>query len=596
MTDFYVQPKSTGYTGGNGSSPTNAFSVKQAYDAIEAGTIKAGDRVAFCGGSGIFTLADRSEWPSALAANGLFASGEWAANMGGICFGQTRALSSKASGIWFDGRGDGAQSYINMSGGRTAAERQVAAIRWLGEDIRVTGFKIRSPDYDYVTARNINAPGGSNQPETLSYENIGLYVFGNGNTIEDCQVNGSDGFGTLNAMGRYGILANIPNDLMGSSYSRHKRTTMRRNTVEGFFHNFRVDPSGSGGYVMRAGTELLIEDNVSLNPQFGRRPGAPNTDPNYAYNAAVHGGHASIAGRWLGRAFFLDNTCIGMAQDGIDAIGMGISVNWNTFKEILGNNVTALFWDGANWTYSTPVARSGTAIKLGLGAAGAGGTPPTSWMGTDGVRGGSFDCIEDANRAIGNKIYHTTSGGITGNGSGGHFIAYNEICDTEGSGILCYPDGTKNGTYFVLNNYVRLAQTNIPQAGCLDTTGAPRIYQYNNIFDSGVNAAARNAWDWNQRATSGPAVVSKKNVYVNGRKQFFNSSVALDQSQDINAGAATSIAGWVDGQGFPLGHALQGLADAECLRTARSAGMMYDANRKRIFLPNNLGPYTRPGV
>lgn len=584
MTTYYVQPKVTGYTGGTGLTQTSAFSLKQAYDAIQAGTIKAGDQVAFCGASGQFTLGDRSEFAYAGAINSAFSSGT---NTGAGCiFGDHNGTPSKASGIWFNGRGDGAQSVFNMAGGRTASERQICAVGFRGEGMVISGFNVRAPDFDYLA----NVTGSfttATQAETVSYENLGVYVGGGGNIFEDNVIDCSSGVGTLNAMSRYGVQWFIPNESMGANYGKHLRTIIRRNRITGAFHNYRIDPGGGpggGGEILRNGSELWMYFNTSLAPVFGRQL----ADALGGYNALSHGGHISISGAYYGRGFCVSNYLQGDCQDAIDLIGAGMLVGWNTIEDIRSVNPTIKKWNGSAWVNQTMTSRDGNGIKMGF--SGMSGTAPTTWLGIDGVNGGVCSSMESNNQCIGNKVRRTSGNGITTNNSNGHFIAYNECIDTELPGIVLFPEGSR-GTMFVMNNYLRLAQTNVGFVGAIDVQAPVLLYEFNNVYDSGTNAAARSAYDANYRNTTA-RVAGGKNVYVNGRRQVFAGS-SYTGTSDINGGAAQSIAGYVDGAGFPAGHALQGLADSSCLRLARTAGMNYDANRRRIVLPNNPGPFTR---
>lgn len=237
MADYRVQPKASGYTGGDGSSWTNALSCKQASDLVTAGTIKAGDRVLF-GSAGVFGLSDAADFPCATAlATGISGGTQTG---GGIVFGTHQGTQSKASGIVFDGTGQGAPAKFRMGGTRTMAERQIYALGFRGEGMTIRGFDIQTADTDYLNNIGTNVT----DPETLSFENLGIAVFGGGNTIEDNLIDGNAG---PNGFSRYGLYVLLPVDQMGSSYGRHLRTIVRRNSVQGCFHNLRIDPGGPGG-------------------------------------------------------------------------------------------------------------------------------------------------------------------------------------------------------------------------------------------------------------------------------------------------------------------------------------------------------------
>ena len=272
----------------------------------------------------------------------------------------------------------------------------------------------------------------------------------------------------------------------------------------------------------------------------------------------------------------------------MDIIGAGIDVCWNYVHDIQVVNPIAWQYSNGAWAPAVKAGRWGDGLKLGL--AGTDGTAPTTWLGSDGTNGGLSNKPESNNRCYGNKIARLSGGGITSNGSSGMFYAYNEIVDTQ---LACLIVGGKAGNHFLLNNYARLA-SNVGASfvAAVDIDTGVRVWEFNNIWNAGPNAVARSAFDANYRFGATGGRVARKNVFVNGRRQLFNSSV-YDGTNDVNGGAAQAV-NYVEGAGFPSGDVLQASADAECLRTARTAGMMRDINKRRITLPNNLGPYTVP--
>jgi len=588
MADFRVGPASyaTGSGDGSGWGAANVLTAKQASDMIAAGTIVAGDRVLFGGSLGHYGLADVALFPAASRAlNSGYPAGTQVGTggeNGGITFGTAQSGASKASGITFEGAGDGARSVWDLHGGRTVAQRQIAGLCFRGEKMVVRNFEVNGPDCDYLT--NINTAASGNQPETLSFENLCVAVFGGGNTIEFNKLNGNAG---PNGFSRYALYVLLPNDSQGANYGKHLTTVIRRNDLSGSFQGLRVDPGGpgGGGQILRYGTALEVYDNDLHDAAWGRRSG----DAALPYNAQSHGGHASVSGAFYGRSFFNGNRLWGDCQDALDLITAGMDVCWNLVRDIQSVDPVIWQWSGSAWFQAAWTGnRNGNGLKLGF--TGVDGTAPSVWLGSDGVSGGSSAVAEAGNRCVGNRVYRTSGAGVTTNNSNGMFIAHNEFLDTQLACVLLY---AKAGNQFVMNNYGRLASNNVAGVACIDIGAGVRVWEFNNIWNAGSNAAARSAYEWNNRSTA--ARTYGKNLHVNGRHQSPEGGSAYVGTLDVNGGAAQAI-NYVEGAGFPLGDALQGLADAECLRTARSAGMLRDINQQPIWLPNNLGPYTRPAA
>jgi hypothetical protein len=587
MAQYRVAPKSYAGSGGNGSTWTPGASgpmtVKQMADAIAAGTIVASDEILFAGSHGQYTLSDASDWPNAGTAGQAISQGS--TNAGGIIFGTSQGTASKASGITFNGMGDGARAYFNMAGATTRTQRQAYALAFRGEGMRIFGFQVRAADWDYIAEVNTAPPGGTNQAETLSWENIGMFIFGNGNTVEDCIIDCYSGVGSLRAMSRYGLGFMLSTEPMGASFGRHLKTIVRRNLITGAFMGLRVDPGGPGssGSALRSGCTVEVYSNKIMRPVFGRRA----TDPDQPFNAASHGGHASLAFIAKGSSCFNDNYMAGDCQDACDLICNGLDVCWNVVEDVQAINPTIWTWTGSAWVQAAPVARQGNGLKLGL--SGLEGTPPTSWLGTDGTSGSLG--VELAQRVVGNKIRRVSSIGITSNASGGHFIAHNEVID---AGTACFATfGISGSNFFLAHNYGRLADSSLSGSGVLDTsTAGVRVTEYNNIWNAGPNAATRNAYDAVYRQGTTGARTGVKNVFVTGRRSYFNSSPTNVFGNDVNAGNAQSI-NYVEGKGFPSGDVLQGQGSSAWFEECRSANMSRDANKRRIVLPANLGPYSR---
>jgi hypothetical protein len=486
MVDRTVSPKGSVSPGGDGlagNTPINGWAALNTM--INAGTIVAGDRVIVDGTRGTYGAADFADFPQTAAAS----TATGIPNLtntggGGIVVGTAQGVTSKACGITFDFRGSGVQAVVDGSGqGTTNATRQAYGMLFWGESMRILWPVIKACKRDYLTPM-INTAAGGNQPETLSYENIALAVFGNGNYIYEPDLDGGSAFS------RYGLHVLLSTSPMSANHSKHTVCSIIRPRIVGSFHELRVDPGGPGssGTILKDGTVLIIEDPTLLDPCWGRRPG----DPVGAYNAASHGGHVSISGAFRGRGSMKGGVLSGNCQDSIDMVTSEFLLEGTLIQDVSSVDPTIWLWSGTSWGLGTRAGRDGNGVKAGL--TGLDGTSPSAWLGTDGTPGGSSSVPEACNIIRGLTIRRVSGYGITNNGTKGLDVGYTEIVDAELGGIGLQ---ASTGNNFVHHSYVTLKATTTrvtvagvnATPGCIDTYSGTRTYLYNNLLRSKYTAA-----------------------------------------------------------------------------------------------------------
>lgn len=559
MAEFWVRPK------GSARGSADFVGWKELENAINAGTVTYGDRVEHDASQGPFGQLDRADYPCGAGATSALDY----LSSGGVMFGTSQGANSKASGITFSFQNATGQAVVDMSGGSLTdpTHRTVAAFRVRGEDIKVLGLHAKASKWNYLFSGSSPAGGtrlsGSGDAETKSRENMVLVVAGNGNVIEDCDLDGSSAFS------RFGLYL-APSCDAEPNASPNKTTTVRRVTMHGVCNGFLVEPRGakqstSTYYDMHAGNRVIIEDCFSYDACWGVAPGMSKAP----YNSQAHGNGGGAYGRWYGTRELIIRRFEGTGgfQDGLATGSAAYSIIDDCYIHDLGDP-SYQYWeyDGTvkQWVLKTKSnSTEGNAIKLGLGS--RDGTGPLVWLGDDGIIGGDLKVDEVRNIVIRCRIRNVRGMGITGNSGRGLFIHGNEIYDTGSQGIGLFVVNTNEGWFFVSNNFVRKLTTD-PSNFAFSVQSHCRVEAHNNVFWSNPDVSTQRDVSY-----TGSTLIKSNNLLVTGR---INGSAWGAAGADL----PKQTPAWIDGVGLGQGDPLRVAGNRAAILRARS----YGANRNRL--------------
>jgi hypothetical protein len=491
---------------------------------------------------------------------------------------------------------------FDMRGATTNSQRMIAALRIKGEGITVTGFKCYPPDWAYICDHSVDPPTtriagvSGSQAEQMSNENCGLFVFGNGNTIEDCEIDGSDGWC------RYGIMMFVS----GAGISDASDDTigyLRNNTVIGVLTGMECQQYGGGGtgnsaYALEKPTFVHIYGNLIHTPCWGR---STIHLPTGSGNSAAHGNGIGVQGRYFGGCLVYRNEIYGDTQDGIacgSACGVMVLENYihdlgqDNYDEWYYNTGSAR-WDTRNVTSST----EGNGIKLGLNARDNIG--PTTWLGTDGTASTSTLTLmvaECRNIAARNVIRNVNGSGITLNAGRGCVIHANEIIDMRGVGInlTLSPQTGNRGQVIVSHNFVKKLSGDSSGGTsnfCISCNTGNYVHMYNNVFWSNNSISTNRDCRW-----AGATLVGKdKNVMVTNRADGSGYSTSGDMDATARTDAQTYVQTTVStgpisfsGGGYASGSLLNAGTDRRA--STRSFGCARNLLGEALDSTPNVGP------
>jgi hypothetical protein len=596
----YWWKKKVGVSTGSGTfaDPWNGAKVLDGKN--NDGTVNNGDTVEFHHGDGAVTLAsDGADWACTASISTRLLPGDSQGttstsatrytNVRGILFGTSMGPESTASGITFSFNNvTGSGFAIDMRGATSTTQRMFAALRIKGEDIVVTGLKVNPPDWAYICDHSVDppitriAPISGLQAEQVSHENGALWVYGNGNTIENCEVDGSDGWC------RYGIMMYVSAEGVPTA-SANKVGYVRNNTFRGCLTHFEIQAYGTGtnGYHLEKPTYVHAYGNTSVNFCWGR---SALHLPTTTGNAASHGNGIGVQGRFFGGCFVYQNVITGDVQDAI-AVGSsaGTMVYKNYIYDIGQPTYTEWYANGTVWDTRvvTNTGDAGNGIKLGL--TNRDGTSPSTWLGTDGTANtttASLQVAELRNVCAHNVIHNTNGSGVTLNNGRGALIHGNQITDPRGAGLLLSmaPDTTKRGQVMVTHNYVKKTDgdgTNGSSNFACNIQSGVHVSLYNNIFWSNPAISAHEDLRW-----AGATLIGKdKNVMVTNRAV----GTGYNTTGDMNATARTDAQTYTNvtvatgpvtftGGGFSSGSLLNAGSDRiASTRTFRCSKNLVDA-------------------
>jgi hypothetical protein len=550
MATYHVAPKGTVTGANNGGSGNNAWNgIKALYNALSGSTV-AGDTIIFDGDKGPFSFADNADFAYTGGLTGAFV---YAAGASGPILGSSSLAASSASGRIFQFASSTGQAVIDMhrsDANHTGPERMYAALSIQGEGMTILNPKVIAPNFNYLKA--VNGPNA--QAESVSAENHGLRIAGNGNTID-----GADIVGYADTQGFCRAALPIVHELTGTAGLTTRVSNLKS---RGAFFGFNVAIQGSGAQYsgeFLASSLDVADCSWGSTAELGFVTG----------NAGTHGGYGAIGGNWR-NAVITRLKGRGVCQDGIDLIGVNCKITNSDLRGMYAPGVMAWVWNATSaaweWTYVAGV--TGNGIKMGFVQA---GTSPTTWRGTDGIPGGIYNTDENRNSAIGNVIEDCMSG-ITSNTGNGQFVHANEVYGAVYGGITmdAYPN---RANYWISNNYAQMRagpRYNTDAAAGQFVTNAALIL-VNNIFDASLSPDAYDV-RW---ATQTAPMLKNNNLLVTGR-------VKQNYSYPTTGDIASFDPGWIKEVGLPAGSSL--------IRAGAHNGYRTDRRGVQFWNPPSVGP------
>lgn len=550
MPTFYCKPVGSVSAGGNGQSESTAFNGLADLVARGLALTAVGDTIVFVG---TFLI---NEYTFNTNTNFSINQGILSSWYVGPMIGNNSVSTSTARGRVYDFR----QAVIDMRGGTTNAQRMSAGLLMRGEGMTIWGGTFYAPNWNYLFDDALGNTvtrcpwlagmglGDGVLTEQASWENGGLLVAGNGNTVDSVTINGAP-LQTLGGSGwcRHGLMMHVNNAGMGSA-TAGLTNTIKNCNVSGCLTGISATAFGVGGSAIMANTRGRIFNNRTFDPVWGWPAGYARDE----YNAGAHGNGIEIALQTKGLWDVYNNTITGNWQDGLDFGGASDCNGWNNLITDIGDSTIQQWqWDTTTaqtgvantWWKKTRANTEGNGIKMGLAAEGTGSAAPSTWMGSDGTVGSdNLQVKEQGNRVWGNTILRTNQSGITSNSARGMFIHANEIIDTKGMGINVFIPSA--GNHCITNNYVKLSDAAQNGYACLWWGASQRCIVANNILDAGANATT---FEINYQA--GASVINKtNNVYVRNR---FTGSPPADTAVIASPGTLA----WTQGAGLAAGHA-----------------------------------------
>lgn len=610
MATYWWKRKDGGGAGtGSQGDPFNGAKVLD--QRINDGTIVDGDIIEFNHTHGQVTLAsDGADWANTTAVTSGFSmssgptttGGTRWTNVKGIVFGTSQGIGSSATNLTFSFSNVTGSGYaFDMRGATTNSQRMIAALRIKGEGITVRGFKCYPPDWSYICDDSVDppttriTPAAGIQAEQTSNENCGLLVFGNGNTIEDCEVDGTDGWC------RYGIMMYVSGAGITDA-SSFMTGYCQDNVVIGVCTGIEVQAFGGGGtglsgYHLEKPTIVHFRRNLVHSFCWGR---STLHLPTGSGNSAAHGNGLGVQGRFFGGCLVYENEVYGDTQDGV-ACGSacGTMVFKNYLHDIGQSSYNEWYWTGSVWdTRTVTSSTEGNGIKMGLGSRDNIG--PTTWQGTDGTASTSTSTLmvdELRNVAARNVIRNMNGAGITLNCGRGNVIHANEIIGTLGPGInlTLSPTATQRGQVMVTHNFVKKT------AG--DGTGGTSnfailiqqgvyVNMYNNVFWSNNATGTNRDLRWTSTAT---LVGKDKNVMVTNRADGTGYNTTGDMDATARTDAQTYVQTTVGtgpvtftGGGYASGSLLNAGSDRR--GTSRAFGCSRNLLDQALDSTPNVGP------
>lgn len=593
MTTWWWRAKGGGGAGsGTLGDPFNG--AKTLDGKINDGTIAAGDTIEFHHSHGPVTVAtDSADWPSTASASTALASGSKGGptttgasrytNVQGIIFGTSYGADSTASGRIFSFANATGGGYAFDMRGTTLATRMFAALRAKGEGIVIRGLKVYTPDWGYICDDSVDppvtriAPVSGLQAEQVSSENGGIYLFGNGNTLEDWEVDGGQKWC------RYGVLFLVSAELVTTA-TGGLHGYLQDGVAIGCLTGLEVQPHGSGTnpYHLEKPTFVTVRRNIIRDPGWGR---STLHLPTGSGNSAAHGNGIGVQGRFFGGCLVYLNEVYGDVQDAF-AVGSaaGAMVFLNYSHDIGQTSYSEWYSPSAGVWDTRTVTGSAEGNHFKLGLASRDGTGPSTWLGSDGTAataGSSLQVDEMRNVCAHNVGRNANGAGIVGNSGRGLTIHANEIYDARGPCLNLFVSNTARGTYWVTHNFFRKTEgdgtggssnfAGLIQANC-------HVHLYNNIFWSNPSISSNRDLRWNSATLLG----KDKNVMVTNRAD----GTGYDSTGDMDATARTAAQSYVlttvsanpvsfSGGGLPPGNALRGAGIAKHA-AGRSFGTKHD--------------------
>ena len=551
MATYHVAPKGTVTGANNGGSGNDAWNGLKKLATSIGGSTVPGDTIIFDGDKGPFGFADNADFAYTGALTGAFT---YAAGSSGPLIGSSALSGSTASGRIFQFGSSAGQAVVDMhrsDGNHIASERMYAALYIQGEGMTILNPKVIAPNFNYLKAVN----GPNSQAESISTENYGLRVSGNGNTIDTAELHGY-----ADTQGFCRAALTLAHQLSGTA-----GLTSRISNIKTRGAHFGVDVTIQGGSTQYSG-QFFATDIDSDKCSWGSTAELGFVTG----NAGTHGGHVSLSGNW--RYAVVDRLRgRGVCQDGIDLIGVNCQLRNSDLRGMYAPGVMSWIWDvpTSKWVWGYTAGVTGNGVKMGYVAS---GTSPTTWRGPDGVVGGTYGTDENRNSCIGTTIEDCMFG-IFSNTGNGLFVHGNEVYGAVYGGITMnsYPS---RANYWVSNNYAQLAAgaaATIDAAAGQFTTNAALIL-VNNIFDSSLTTGAYDIW-W---ASLLAPMLKDKNLLVTGR-------VKQTQAYPTTGDIAPFDPGWVKEVGLPAGSPL--------IRAGRHNGYRTDRRGQQFWNPPSVGPF-----
>jgi hypothetical protein len=505
---YYVAGKAT-WGGSWAATPSQALNAstpataKQMAAWMSSGSLTDPSRHIQFNGLYPLTLADAADWSAAsmpadtavLDTTGTVnapTTGAWGRN---ILFGDdsdntSGSATTAADGFTFEAVGQNGAGYnIDMRGGTTGSDRQMAALFIQGYDFTVTGFRIRCADRNPYLTGGVAAQLGSGQYTDYSLDNGGLKVRGGwGCRVTNNYVHGGD-------LSSHGMCVEFRTHGSTFTYNQNKMLEVDNNTVTSCGSEGIIVKPGAGmdGTVRKLpyGAIVLVHHNTCSDAHWGT--GGIEA-------AKYHSNLLSVYGNAINGSAILvySNTLYGNCEDAIASLGANIDIFSNTILytclgDTWGGTVTGFYGieSGApghstlagyasGWDIRTH-GTQGQGIKTGLGD-GDWGTAGTGWLvrGTDAA---NYALDEQRSKVYRNIIMDTSGdGAITMNAASGTLAWANEIVTTRGTGITGGAARSQNGNMHVSHNYVEAIRA-------LDLRNYYTVWAFNNIFVGSSYAA-----------------------------------------------------------------------------------------------------------
>jgi hypothetical protein len=310
------------------------------------------------------------------------------------------------------------------------------------------------------------------------------------------------------------------------------------------------------------------------------------------YNAARHGNAVALSGVFNDVALVYNNEATGGFQDLFECgISHGVTFDYN-YAHDSGDYTTQDTWrrvGGTTWARSTETGLDmGNGAKFGL--SGKDGTPPSYWLGTDGVAGGQFNVDEARNICTRFRAYRLGGVGITSNHSNGLFVGSSEIIDTLGHAMLVAV-GNAGGHFWLQNNFFGMSVNARAFQSAMYVEANANLYLYNNVFRSFATGGSYTAGHKDATISAGSVLKAHgNNLWVTNRRTV-SASATFNNGSDLATPASQSVA-WNTGTGWGVGSEYLTGGTATPYSTARTFGSGRNMNNSRFNLAAPpVGPY-----